>query len=113
MYQGYFRHVTTTENEVNELDTDAETLPVVERQRRRISHEDEKWDEEHYMLVAALPVPLVVKLNVVSRADYADGEYIDELIAWEHPLLATHDVAPFSEDENMTMLRLPQKECKL
>lgn len=51
MYTGYFRHVTTTENEVNELGADTETLPVSERQKRRISHEDEKWDEEHYMSV--------------------------------------------------------------
>lgn len=51
MYTGYFRHVTTTENEVNELGADAETLTVSERQKRRIAHEDEKWDEEHFMSV--------------------------------------------------------------
>lgn len=41
-----------------------------------------------------------------------DNEYVEELIAWEHPHLATDTVASFSESENLTMLRLPQKECE-
>ncbi|TFY77422.1 hypothetical protein EWM64_g6594 [Hericium alpestre] len=49
MYTGYFQYVTNTENEVNELGADAETLPLDERRRRRIQHEDEKWDEDYYM----------------------------------------------------------------
>lgn len=48
-----------------------------------------------------------------GRADFADNEYIAELISWEHPHLAASSVAPFTEAENMTMLQLPQKECKL
>lgn len=49
MHSGYFRHVEHTENEVNELGVDAETCPPDERRRRRIKHEEDKWDEEHYM----------------------------------------------------------------
>jgi len=48
-YSGYLRHVTHTENEINELGADAETCPVEERRKRRLEHEDAKWDEEHYM----------------------------------------------------------------
>ena len=48
-YTGYFRHVATTENEVNELGADAETLSPLDRRARRLQHEDSKWDPEHYM----------------------------------------------------------------
>ena len=34
---------------MNELGVDAETCPPDERRRRRIKHEEDKWDEEHYM----------------------------------------------------------------
>jgi protein SHQ1 len=49
MHSGYFRHVSHTENEVNELGADAEFCPPEERRKRRIKHEDEKFDGEHYM----------------------------------------------------------------
>ncbi|KAF8266599.1 hypothetical protein EI94DRAFT_1732689 [Lactarius quietus] len=49
-YTGYFRHVGTTENEINELGTDAETLSPLERRTRRVQHEDSKWDPEHYIV---------------------------------------------------------------
>lgn len=49
MYSGYFRHIEHTPNEVNELGAEVETCPPAERRRRRLAHEDEKWDEEHYM----------------------------------------------------------------
>ena len=49
MHSGYFRHVTHTENEVNELGSDAEACHVNERRRRRIEHEDQRFDAEHYM----------------------------------------------------------------
>lgn len=49
MHSGYFKHVTHVENEVNELGPDAETLNSAERRQRRITREDGKWDEEHYM----------------------------------------------------------------
>jgi protein SHQ1 len=49
MHSGYFKHVTHTENEVNELGADAETCMTAERRRRRLKHEDDKWDEEYYM----------------------------------------------------------------
>ncbi|KAI0315850.1 SHQ1-domain-containing protein [Amylostereum chailletii] len=91
-YTGFFRHVANTENEVNELGPDAETLSPSERRQRRIQHEEAKWDEDYYM------------------ADYADNPMIDEVLAWEHPLLSSADDAPFTESENMAMLRLPRKE---
>lgn len=49
MYTGYFRHIEHTPNEVNELGKDVETCPRAERRKRRLKHEEEKWDEEHYM----------------------------------------------------------------
>ena len=49
MHTGYFRHVEHTENEINELGGDAETCAPYERRRRRLKHENEKWDEEYYM----------------------------------------------------------------
>lgn len=49
MYSGYFRHVSHTENEVNELGADADVRTVFERRQLREKHEEEKWDEEHYM----------------------------------------------------------------
>lgn len=48
---GYFEHVSYTENEVNELGPDAETLDPTERRARRVKHEDDKWDEEYYLYV--------------------------------------------------------------
>ena len=50
-YTGYFLHVGTTENEINELGVDAETLSPSERRTRRLRHEESKWDPEHYMYV--------------------------------------------------------------
>lgn len=93
---GYFLHVATTENEVNELGADAETLSPPDRRARRLQHEDSKWDPEHYM------------------ADFADSEQIEQLLAWTHPYLdpssfSVGDVV-FTEAENATMLRLPRRE---
>ncbi|KAF7965002.1 hypothetical protein HWV62_1154 [Athelia sp. TMB] len=89
-HTGYFAHVTQTANEIllAELGGDAETCPPKERRARRIKHEDAKFDEEHYM------------------ADYADDTYIQEFFAWNPP------PAPvaYTEEENLTMLRLPRKE---
>ncbi|KAI0781128.1 SHQ1-domain-containing protein [Trametes elegans] len=92
MHTGYFRHVEHTENEVNELGTDAEQCPPPERRARRLRHEEQKWDEEHYM------------------ADYADDEYIQELIAWPNPHATGTEDFQYTEKENLTMLRLPRKE---
>ncbi|KAI0361895.1 SHQ1-domain-containing protein [Trametes cingulata] len=92
MHSGYFRHVEHTENEVNELGADAEACPPHERRLRRLRHEEQKWDEDHYM------------------ADYADDEYIQELIAWPNPHLTSSDAFQYTEEENLTMLRLPRKE---
>ena len=49
MYSGYFRHVSHTENEVNELGADVESCSPEQRRKQRIKHEDDKFDEEHYM----------------------------------------------------------------
>ncbi|EMD38592.1 hypothetical protein CERSUDRAFT_153557 [Gelatoporia subvermispora B] len=92
MHTGYFRHVEHTENEINELGTDAETCPPEERRRRRLRHEEEKWDEEHYI------------------ADFVDDEYIQELLAWSHPHTTVAEPFEYTEEENLTMLRLPRKE---
>lgn len=50
-YTGYFMHVAHTENEINELGHDAESCDLDERRNLRITHENVKWDEEHYMFV--------------------------------------------------------------
>ncbi|KDR81812.1 hypothetical protein GALMADRAFT_221678 [Galerina marginata CBS 339.88] len=92
MYSGYLRHVTHTENEINELGDEAEECSNERRRARRVKHEDEKFDEEHYM------------------ADFMDDEYIQELIAWAHPYISGQTEVQYSEKENMTMLRLPRKE---
>lgn len=93
-HSGYFRHVVHTENEINELGPDAETCLPGERRRRRTQHENEKWDEEHYM------------------ADYADDGYIQELLQWTHPHVTATEEVEYTETENLTMMRLPRKECK-
>lgn len=49
MHSEYFRHVSHMENEVNELGADAEFCSPDERRKRRVMHEDEKFDGEHYM----------------------------------------------------------------
>ncbi|KAI0374690.1 SHQ1-domain-containing protein [Pilatotrama ljubarskyi] len=92
MHSGYFRHVEHTENEVNELGTDAETCLPHERRQRRLKHEEEKWDEDYYM------------------ADYADDDYIRNLLAWPNPQTIDTDDFQYTEKEKLTMLRLPRKE---
>ncbi|KAJ3562171.1 hypothetical protein NP233_g9743 [Leucocoprinus birnbaumii] len=91
-HHGYFKHVNHTENEVNELSDGAEILPPSERRQRRIQHENDKWDEEYYM------------------ADYADDEYIQELLKWKHPHITAREEVKYTEEENLVMLRLPRKE---
>lgn len=46
----------------------------------------------------------------LPRADYADDEYIQELVAWEDPTNSSEVV--YTEHEKMEMLRLPRKECR-
>lgn len=46
------------------------------------------------------------------RADYADDEYIQELIKWVHPHIAALGEVKYTEGENLVMMRLPRKECK-
>lgn len=48
LHSGYFKHVAHTENEVNELESDAESCTVSQRRERRLRHENDKWDEEYY-----------------------------------------------------------------
>lgn len=113
-YTGYFRHVATTENEVNELGADAETLSPLDRRAHRLQHEDSKWDPEHYMYAAPLLLKRSFTLRLLNRADFADSEQIEELLAWTHPYLdpssSVGDVV-FTDAENATMLRLPRREC--
>ncbi|KAJ7252451.1 SHQ1 protein-domain-containing protein [Mycena rebaudengoi] len=91
-YSGYFKHVSHTENEVNELGVNAETCTPRERRSIRLKHEDDKWDEEHYM------------------ADYVDDDYIQELIAWRNPNTVPTVPFQFTEAENLAILNLPRKE---
>ncbi|KAK7043649.1 hypothetical protein VNI00_008260 [Paramarasmius palmivorus] len=92
LHTGYFTNVSYTENEVNELGADAERCLPSERRPLRIKHEDEKWDSEHYM------------------ADFADDEYILELINWEHPYLRPSSSFEYTEKENKIALNLPKRE---
>ncbi|KAF9264856.1 SHQ1-domain-containing protein [Marasmius fiardii PR-910] len=92
MYSGYFTNVSYTENEVNELGAHVEQCRPVDRRSRRILHEDEKWDSEHYM------------------ADFAEDEYIQELIEWRHPHAEGLANPNFSDQESVMMLNLPKKE---
>ncbi|KAF8136403.1 SHQ1 protein-domain-containing protein [Boletus edulis] len=89
-YTRYFMHVAHTENEINELGHNAESSDPDDRRNLRIKHENAKFDEEHYM------------------ADYADDEYIQELIAWEDSANGSEVV--YTESEKMEILRLPRKE---
>jgi len=52
-YTGYFVHVAHTENEINELGHNAESCDLDDRRNLRITHENAKWDEEHYMFVGS------------------------------------------------------------
>ncbi|KAI6127822.1 SHQ1 protein-domain-containing protein [Pisolithus croceorrhizus] len=90
-FTGYFTHAAHTENEINELGDDAEVCNAEERRTRRIAHENEKWDEEHYM------------------ADYAEDEYIQELINWHDPDLTSTAEVVITEDEKMAMLRFAEE----
>lgn len=51
MHSGYFKNVSYADNQVNELGPDAENVAAPDRRKLRLDHEDEKWDEEHYMWV--------------------------------------------------------------
>ena len=47
-YTGYFLHIGTTENEINELGVDTEILSPSERRICRLRHDESKWDLEYY-----------------------------------------------------------------
>ena len=118
MYTGYFNHVSHTENEVNELGSDAEKLSAYERRERRIKHENEKWDEDHYMCVLIQVAACSSALRssiILNRADFADDDMIQELISYrfppESPFSKTSSPITFMEEENLIMLRLPTKDC--
>lgn len=113
MHTGYFRHVEHTENDINELGADAETCSPSERRKTRLKHEDQKWDEEYYMQVyhSCVTAHWLTRLSV-SRADYVDDEYIQELLHWRHPHTAPAEDFSYTEEENAAMLRLPRKECE-
>jgi hypothetical protein len=47
-----------------------------------------------------------------ARADYADDSSIRELLLWNHPHVSlAGSLFEFTEDERLTMLRLPRKDC--
>lgn len=55
--------------------------------------------------------------HIVSRTDFIEDEWIQDLLAFEFPPNApacTHGDQPleFTKEENLTMLRLPRKECQ-
>ncbi|KAJ7062149.1 SHQ1 protein-domain-containing protein [Mycena amicta] len=92
-HTGYFTHVGHTENEVNELGAEAERLTPRERRQKRYKCEDEKFDEEYYM------------------ADYAEDEYVQELLRWRNPcILADDGPFEFTEEEKLALLNLPRRE---
>ncbi|KAG8998689.1 hypothetical protein FRB94_004655 [Tulasnella sp. JGI-2019a] len=94
-YNGYFKYVTYSDNEVNELGPDAEHLTMEERRVRRETREDEKWDSKYYL------------------ADYANDEDIQELIHWRSPYDPSNNPSgevEFTEEENTAILRLSGKE---
>jgi protein SHQ1 len=114
MHSGYLRHVAHTENEVNELGDEAETCTQADRRARRLKHENEKGDPEHYLSVfLSLPVGCNSNfLSVIFSADFMDDEYIEELLTWGHPhIVANMKSFEYSEKENAEILRLPRKEC--
>ncbi|KAG8764208.1 hypothetical protein FRC11_000062 [Ceratobasidium sp. 423] len=92
LHTGYFVNVVHTENEVNELGAEAENSTITRRRQLREASEEAKWDEEHYI------------------ADFVDNEIIQELMSAEIP---SEDTFVFTEEENMTMLRLPRREYLL
>ncbi|KAH7340356.1 SHQ1 protein-domain-containing protein [Rhizoctonia solani] len=92
LHTGYFVNVVHTENEVNELGAEAENSTIARRRQLRETSEEAKWDEEHYM------------------ADFVDDEIIRELMSAEIP---SEHTFVFTEEENMTMLRLPRREYLL
>lgn len=47
-----------------------------------------------------------------GRADYADDEYIRDLLEWKHPHAGNSESFQYSDEENATILRLPRKECR-
>ncbi|KAF9533490.1 SHQ1 protein-domain-containing protein [Crepidotus variabilis] len=92
LHSGYLRHAAHTENEINELGTDAEVCTSVERSARRVAHENEKFDEEHYI------------------ADFMDDYEIQEMMEWPQPHVG--DAGPFEyrESENLVIMTLPRRE---
>lgn len=65
----------------------------------------------HVCLVCIMLVTTM--FDVSLRADFADDEYIQELIHWTHPHTEVQTDFQYTEQENFTMLRLPRKECRL
>jgi protein SHQ1 len=65
-----------------------------------------------YVCRATLYQCSLLKSRRLLRADFADSEQIEELLAWTHPYLSSSaDEVVFTEAENATMLRLPRREC--
>lgn len=52
-----------------------------------------------------------ISLITIARADYADDDYIQELLSWTHPHISASEEVIYTEEEKLIMLRLPRKEC--
>ncbi|KAJ7262877.1 SHQ1 protein-domain-containing protein [Mycena rebaudengoi] len=87
-YSGYFKHISHTENEVNELGADTETYTPRERRSIRLKHEDDK-------------------------ADYVDDDYIQEPISWRNPIAVSTGPLEFSEAENLCITQPASKRVNL
>ncbi|EJU05728.1 SHQ1-domain-containing protein [Dacryopinax primogenitus] len=96
LHSGYFPRATDTENEVNTYGEDAERLSEGERWEKMRAHEEEKWDPEHYI------------------ADFMDDAMIREILAQDAPFFdLLHEPITFTDDENLIMIQLPQREFLL
>lgn len=69
-YSGFFRYAGEYENEVNELGSLAETASDAVRTEMRVAHEDEKWDEEYYMLVFYVNLRMHVSIDPLTGSDF-------------------------------------------
>lgn len=47
----------------------------------------------------------------MTRADFMDDGYIQDLLKWDHPHVSNQTPFQYTEKENMEMLRLPRREC--
>ena len=93
-YTGYFLHVGTTANEINELGADAETLSPSERRTRRLRHEESKWDPEYYMCVVPFSSKSKKRKKRLTRKNI-----ILEMIVVAVAMITVNTAPPFAFDQ--------------